>query len=418
MSDIQLNALMEMLIRAQAQKCGSPIGEVRINTDEDAPDDGCDGWSAKPPDADDWLGLHDTCWQFKAGANGMPARLRGEVIKQIPRETLVNGGPFVVIASRSTSGRRGEQNRRARLVAEARAAGIPTEKIDVIGSDRLARWCNQHPAIAAHFAGCPSGLWTFEDWSNSDEHQVPWQQPSGTDVEFERRRADLQFETGSVLHLHIKGPAGVGKTRFALELCRGASWRSEVIYIRQASDFRLTELIDSVASEADVRLVVVADEVQFEQLPALRDSVGRGNGRVRLIAIGHCSSPDPTRIPSIQIRPLERQAMTGVIRGWYQQMPQEHVDFVTSFADGYVRLARLAANVVVLSPSMDVRGLLKREEIRGFFNRMLGTDNRRALHVVAALTSVGWTGEVEGEAEAGRGQAAGARRQGPGGVTS
>lgn len=115
----------------------------------------------------------------------------------------------------------------------------------------------------------------------------------GIESEFASRRAELQFETGTVLHLHIKGPAGVGKTRFALELCRAARWRREVIYIRQTSDFRLAELIDSVVPEAAVQLVVVADEVQFEQLQALRDSVGRGSGRVRLITIGHCSSPDP-----------------------------------------------------------------------------------------------------------------------------
>lgn len=319
------------------------------------------------------------------------------LLKRYPQS---DGGRFVVVASGARNGKRGEQNRRTTLVTEARSAGIPSEKINVIGSDRLAIWCNQHPAIAAHWAGRPSGLWTFEDWSNSDEHQVSWQPPTGVEAEFVNRRADLQFETGTVLHLHVKGPPGVGKTRFALELCRNAAWRSEVIYIRQASDFRLAELIDSVASEAAVRLVVVADEARFEQLQALRDSVGRGNGRIRLVTIGHCSSPDPNRIPSISIRPLERQAMAAIIRGWYPSLPQEHVDFVTRFADGYVRLARLAATAVAISPAMDVRGLLRREEIRGFFNRMLGSDDRRALHVVAVLTSVGWTGEVQGEGEA------------------
>src|SRR5271166_3615451 len=127
MSDGELNALMEMLIKAQAQKCDSPISEILINTQGTAPDDGCDGWSAKPSGPDDWLGLDDTCWQFKAGANGTPARLRGEVTKRIPQETLAAGGRFVVIASGSTSGRRGEQNRRATLVAEAQAADIPAQ---------------------------------------------------------------------------------------------------------------------------------------------------------------------------------------------------------------------------------------------------------------------------------------------------
>src|ERR1700737_855447 len=86
-SDSDLNRLMEMLIKAQASKCGSPIGQIRINTQGNAPDDGCDGWTAKPRNPDDWLGSEDSCWQFKAGSSGEPARLRGEVTKPIPRET-------------------------------------------------------------------------------------------------------------------------------------------------------------------------------------------------------------------------------------------------------------------------------------------------------------------------------------------
>jgi hypothetical protein len=399
MSDSDLNMLMEMLIKAQARKCGSPLDEIRINTQGNAPDDGCDGWSAKPTASDGWLGSEDTCWQFKAGNRGKPARLTGEVTKPIPRDTLLGGGRFVVIASASTNGKKGERDRRAKLIADAEKAGIPIGEIEVFGSERLATWCNLHPAIAAHWAGRPDGLWTFDDWSNSDEHQVPWQQPTGIESEFDSRRAAFQFGNGTVFHLHIKGPPGVGKTRFALELCRGAPWRSEVIYIRQATDFRLAELIDSVASEADVQLVVVADEVQPEQLRPLRDSVGRSNGRIRLITIGHCSTADPIRIPVVAIRPLERPVMLEVVRGWYPTLPHEHANFAVRFADGYVRLARLAADAVVQNPSMDVRGLLGREEIHGFLDRMLGPGDRRALYVVAVLTSVGWTDEkqVEGQ---------------------
>lgn len=81
-------------------------------------------------------------------------------------------------------------------------------------------------------------------------------------------------------------------------------------------------------------------------------------------------------------------------------MPSERIDFVVRFADGYIRLARLAADAVAQNPTMNVRGLLSREEIYGFFNRMLGTGDRRALYVVAVLTKVGWTDDVQNEGEA------------------
>lgn len=400
MSDADLNMVMGQLLQAQAYRCGSPRNEIRVNTEGMAKDEGCDGWSAKPVTPDDWLGSADTCWQFKAGSAGEPARLAGEITKRIPKETLSNGGRYVVVASGSTSGKKGEDDRLATLTAEAEQANIPTAKIEVIGSERLTNWCNQHPAVAARWAGRPDGLWTIDDWANSEEHQVPWQASAAVQSEIDARRIDLDFTTGSVHHLHIQGPPGVGKTRFALELCREAAWQGAVIYIRQAADLRLLELIDGAAADGDVRLTVVADEVQPDQLRPLRDSVGRGSGRVRLITVGHSPTPDSTRIPALLVKPLDLEVMRKVIKGWHPAMPPEHVDFVVRFADGYVRLARLAADAVVRNPTMDVRGLLSRDEIRGFLDGMLGTGDRRALYVVAVLTSIGWTDDKQNEGEA------------------
>lgn len=146
MGDADLSDLMADLLRAQAHRCRSPLSEVRVNTEDKAKDDGCDGWTAKPANNDDWLGDANTCWQFKAGSAGTPSRLRGEVVKPIPRRTLKAGGRFVVVATGSTNGIKGEEDRLEILRDEASAAGIPTERIEVIGSERLANWCNRSRA--------------------------------------------------------------------------------------------------------------------------------------------------------------------------------------------------------------------------------------------------------------------------------
>jgi hypothetical protein len=400
MSDDELNALMRVLLCAQAYRCGADVAQVRVNTEDKAKDDGCDGWSPGPGTADVWLGSRETCWQFKAGSAGEPRRLAGEIGKPVPTRTLSGGGGFVVITSGSTNGRKGEQDRLATLTAEAAAAQLTTEAIQVIGSEGLAIWCNQHPAVAARFAGRPDGLWQLDDWTNLDVHQVTWQSTPAIDQEIIARRRDLDFKDGEVWHLHIQGPPGVGKSRLALELCRDAEWKSTVVYIQQAADFRLTELIDSAVSDGAARLLVVADEVQQQQLEALRDSIGRGQGRIRLITIGQARTPDPRRIPALSVHPLEPGRMSKVVSGWYPALPPEHVHFVTRFADGYVRLARLAADAVMRTPTIDVRGLLDQDHIRSFLDGMLGQGDRSALYVVAALTSVGWSEDrlIEGEA--------------------
>ena len=194
----------------------------------------------------------------------------------------------------------------------------------------------------------------------------------------------------------------VGKTRFALELCRAAPWRDTVVYFPQSEDHRLLELIDSVAQDRDpeVRLMVVADEAQPEHLLLFRNSVEHTDGRVRLVTVGGCSTPDPQRIPELRIEPLDSATMRRVVNGWYPAMPPEHVDYVTRLAGGYLRLARLVANVVDADREATVPEVLHRTEIRQLLDRMLGKGDRRPLHVVAILSHVGWDDDRRAEGEA------------------
>jgi hypothetical protein len=400
MNDTDLSDLMGRLFRVQAYLCESPRSQIRVNTEGSAKDDGCDGWTQKPSNPDPWLGSTDTCWQFKVGTAGQPKRLAGEVIKPLPKQTLQNGGRFVVIASGSTNGKKGEDDRLKKLKKEARDNGIPDYNIEVIGSEGIANWCNQHPAVSAHFAGRPIGLRTFQSWANSEEHKVPWQASEDVKAEILARQANLDFITGEIFHLHIQGFPGVGKTRFALELCRSAKWCDYVVYIRQTQGTPLEAIIDHVVQEKDIYLTIVADEAQPEHLSPLREAVGRGNGRVRLITIGHCNTPDITRIPSKKIAPLENDAMREIIRGWHFSMPPEHMEFVARFSDGYVRLARLAADAVVRSPEINTSELLNHDDICVFLDKLIGEGDRRSLYVVAILTHVGWTDDKEEEGRA------------------
>lgn len=401
LNDAELHALLRALLSAQSYRCG--CANAIVNTEAGAADDGCDGWSARPAHDDPWLGSANTCWQFKAGSAGQPAKLPGEVTKPM-RRTLQAGGRFVVVASGSKAGQAGVRRRLDRLRIAADGAGIPSRNIEVYGSERLAEWCNQHPAVAARWAGAPAGLQPFDDWARSEVHRIPYQETPRITAAMSDMLTKLDFnaqrDEDRIRHLHIRGQPGVGKTRFALELCRRAPWRATVIYVRQADDVRLSELIDSAAEAPDVRLTVVADEVQPERIEPLRDSVGRADGRVQLVTIGSSPSPDLRRIPELTIEPLDAPAMRAVISGWYPQMPPEHVDFVTGFADGYVRLGRLTADAVTEDPSATAPDLFDRSDIRRLLDRMLGDGDRRSLYVIAALADVGWTGDRQQEGEA------------------
>lgn len=397
MDEHELNELMRELLRAQAYRTGADVSAVRVNAEVKAKDEGCDGWSPQPGKPDRWLGEVPTCWQFKSGEAGIPSQMRGEVLKRIPRETLKAGGRFVVIASGSVNGQSGESVRKEILVQEAVTHSIPSEQIVVLGSEALALWCNEHPAIAARWALGLDGLIVFGVWETQRIHSALWQSNDAVRAKLAEFQRNLDFTDGTLLHLHIQGPPGVGKTRFALELCRSAPWRGAVVYVSQAQEVKLLELINAASADKGAQLMIVADEVQFPQLAVLRDSLDNGDGRIRLITIGHSISPNPVLSPSYEVGPLDKSSMAEVVKGWHPGMPYEHVEFVVRLADGFVRLAKLAAQTVSDNPTTDVRKILDLKQVEDFLAKMLGNGTRRGLHVLACLSIVGWSDDVQDE---------------------
>ena len=285
LGDVDLDRLMHDMLCAQSERCGAAIKEVRTNTEVKAADEGCDGWSGVPGKPDVWLGDRETCWQFKAGSNSQPGKLGEEVGKPIPRQTLAAGGRFVVIASASTNGLAGENSRKAKLIEAAELLNLPTDKIDVIGSERLASWVNQHPALVPARLGFPRVL-SLDQFAKISQHDVEWQADEAKERDLERFRSGLAYPRGGERHLHLQGRPGVGKSRFALELCRRASWSRETIYLRQTLESEINQIILGAAQDKLVRLVIVADEVQQGTLSVVRDLIDVSEGRIRLVTIG------------------------------------------------------------------------------------------------------------------------------------
>jgi len=173
LSDVELNGLMSHLLLAEARRAGADVTRVIVNNQLKAGDEGCDAESPAATPSE-WLGEKATCWQLKAGGAGMPSRLRGEAKKPIPRAFLARGDRFVVIASECSNGSKGEADRLKQLTDDARAVGIKKPNIDVLGSERLATWVSEHPAVAEIVAPLGGPWATLEHWLNDPHHKNPW----------------------------------------------------------------------------------------------------------------------------------------------------------------------------------------------------------------------------------------------------
>lgn len=398
LDDQSLRNLMNELIRAEAYLCRANLAEINIAAELKAPDDGCDGHSPRPEIANKWLQNSEVCWQFKSGTAGQRAKLKGEVVKPIPSSTLRSGGWYIVVAS-AASGHKGVLDREAAIKAEAKRKHIPTDRIRVLGSEHLASWLREHPTIAMQLRGQSNGFCQLSEWEREAQHKEGWIPTDNILSKLSETQKGISSNPANTIpHVHIYGRPGVGKTRFALELCKSAEWKRNVLYAPQGSDPTVLQLLNWMSGDQASHLVLVADEVRAEQLKDLGTATRRSNGRVSLITIGHDKPLAYPDMVLIEVLPLDPEKMRTVIHGWFPLMPDPQVDFIVTFSDGFVRLARMAAIAIDKNPNLDTSSLLASDTIRSMMDTMLGNLTERGpLHVLAALKFVGWYGDRESE---------------------
>lgn len=401
MSDTDLKPILRDLIHAEAHRAACDIAAVFVNTEDKAGDEGADALTPRPNRPSSWLGTTPTCWQFKAGSAGAPAKLKSEVKKAAPAGTLRAGHRFVVIASGSASGVTGRDKRLGVLKQAAKRLKLPVDRIEVFTSESLASWLDEHPAVAARLAGFPEGWQTLPNWLEHPHHSLPWHGTPNLDSKIETLRSDIDPVGGSQVHVHVYGFSGVGKSRFVLEACRDARWNRDVLYVDDGQRTSVSILLERLVATPNATSVIVVDEATSKDALRWNGIVARGSGRLRLITIGQDRTPDRGRIPEVRIDPLELEEMDKVLGAWASAVPSEHRRFIARFSGGYVRLAHLALTALQRDSTLDVHGLLESPDVRQVLDSMIGDPSRReSLYVAAALETVGWEGAAEAEGRA------------------
>ena len=218
-----LDSLMCSLLREESCASGarSPSSQEKINT----PDGGCDCLTFPIAEGEKsrWLEDQKVCWQFKSGANFSSQEFNKELNKKKSKEILIEGGYYILCLS-GYSG-----NLEDKFLKK-----LPSEfskyknRIKIYGMENIADFCVDHLATMQKFLNILNfkTIEGFDSWSDMREHdarEIPW--------EGDKLRQDAMhqinelFDQKNFRHVHIRGESGVGKTRFALEVCRGAKWK-------------------------------------------------------------------------------------------------------------------------------------------------------------------------------------------------
>src|SRR5258708_1868357 len=98
LDEYRLRDLMNALLHAEGYRCRAEQSRIWVSDEIKTGDEGCDGWSPEHGGQNEWMPTVPTCWQFKAGTAGGPAKLKGEVQKPKPEDTLRSGGAYVIVA--------------------------------------------------------------------------------------------------------------------------------------------------------------------------------------------------------------------------------------------------------------------------------------------------------------------------------
>jgi hypothetical protein len=402
LQDYQLRDLMQALLWAEAVRCNANRSQICVNQELKAGDEGCDGESPAHSEPADWMPAQKTCWQLKAGSAGEPAKLKGEILKKIPRATLADGGAYVVVASQA-AGTKQVNDRLAVLREEAASQGLPTDKIRVYDCERLANWINQFPAVAARLAGLPEGLFLLDDWEHQEQFTGKYHASAEVAKWIEDMQRGLDFGSGGIRHVHIVGQPGVGKTRLALEVGLAPHLGRVLVYF---DSFRpgIVDVLARVRATPGTWLLAVVDEASPDAIRQLHEQARVADGRLRLITVGSARPGDSADISILGMKPLSRNEMTLVVSDYAPQLPHEHADFAVRFADGYVKLARLVCDSLSREPDLKALEMLQQTgDMARLLDRLLGdlpNLDRRCLHVLALLRQVGWSEDRENEGRA------------------
>lgn len=393
--------VMNQCLEKEAARIGLPPSKVQTNLQVTEPDGGID---ARVLDAvaprPSRIPSGTSVWQYKSG-DILPSEIKGEFEKPGVQKAVRQGAVYCLAVGRDYAGQ--ARNRREKAITSCFAELKLQPNYQFLTASDVARWASNHLGLLLFFQHPIGGIMSFDRWSQATIHQIPFHWTDDRQV-IATEMQNWAQRTGMPIHQRIQGPAGVGKTRLALESLRPKQLADLTYYAPQPNDVD-TRLFSWVEDEPGISFVLVVDECDREKERSLVSQAERCDGRVRLVTVHGAPSwaesaaaPDGVHL----VRPLGREDMQMLLRTAFKTLHQEATRWVARWAGGYVTLARALAEAIQMQPELAGAARLARDfKVREILETLLPDENeQKAMKVVALLTRVGWEGEVAAEGQA------------------
>jgi hypothetical protein len=399
-----LRAILNALLQNESAQNHVPIPDLDLTCRETDPDAGIDArikWPAAL--AHDLFRVGDNVLQYKSG-NLTAEQLKAEFAKPGVQKALKSGGTYLMCVGRDLVPNTADEHRKL-LKKLCKNRRIPSNRATIIFGSGLARWITRYPALQAFPALGKQILdyATVERWRTDNSQLSNPFHADESRTETIKKIRDFLDDTGGGAVLRLEGPAGVGKTRLALEALADPKYATRALYAPNADNSEVQPFLSAVYSSQEAKAIAVVDECDETKQMALGNYAENSKGRLKLVCIGIADvlhETPPLQLTQIyQLKPLGDTDIEVIVRSAYGSAPKELVDATVRLASGYVKLAMFIASVFDKGGAQSPLKLKEVFDIRVFLQKFVPEKVRKSLQVLALLARIGWEEELRVEAE-------------------
>ena len=324
----------------------------------DGGEDGRMQW-AEGPERTDWVPRRHTLFQCKAkdmSAAKCASELRQKNatdLKSRVREAVDANGAYILFYSRACNPEHAAPWIAAmrRTIQESGHPNANTIEIDVYDTSRIAEWANRFPSAVVRigeWTGRASlhGIISFAEWEAYPENEIAFESDQALETRLSQLRSSLRPERSVA---RLIGPAGIGKSRFALEALRCRSddagafvqaLRDQVVYVDATDQGHvLPSLAIGLRREGAIALLVVDNCVPGLHRQLARE-IKHAQSRLSLLTV---DSEVPEVLPPgwIRLEPLNDRLMERIVKKAHGGLNDSSIARIVTFAQGFPQIAAL-----------------------------------------------------------------------------
>lgn len=399
----QFPIVMNALLTAEAGEHQIPLLDLTVTSQTNDPDGGIDAHLLWPAGIQhDVLAPGSNALQYKAGK--ISTKLLGtEFSKPDVQAAITDGGTYILCVGYDY-GKKWTTFYRKALDALCKRKKCKKEQTKIVFGGAIGRWISRYPAVAALpeiGKKIPEFLtvlrWKQDNPNLANEFR---RDPNRTEI-IESIRSVLSPESPKSV-IRVEGPAGVGKTRLALESVLDPRFQARTIYAPNADHEDVERVIQAFYSSHEIHAILVLDECDPTRQSTLEQFAENSKGRLKLVCVGIAEtlydSPQPTRTP-YQLKPLASADITAIIQDTFPNAPSPYVELSTRLSGGYVKLAIFIAQVLVESGELPAFELAREFTIQTFLKKFVPPETFLSLQALSVLARIGWEEELQKEAE-------------------